>query len=370
MSNRKEASEPRMLTFSKICVAVALMCACVTALEATEFQARFSEFKQLYGKSYATSAEHDKRYNIFATNMIVAEGLKARNPFATFGVNEFSDLSAEEFKTRHNAEKAFASTTKRNLVPKEQIATLAAGSKIDWRTKGAVTAVKNQGQCGSCFSFSISGNIEGQWFLAGNPLVSLSEQEQVSCDTTQQDGGCQGGLPDTGFEWLVSAHQGALVTEASYPYVSGAGVVPKCNMANTKFGARINGHHDIPSDEDSMAAWLYVHGPVSIGVDGTSFQSYTGGILTNCILQQLDHAVLLVGFDDTYNPPYWIIKNSWGPSWGEAGYIRVEKGTNQCGLNESPSTSVVGGPTTPPSPSSSGSAASSSAVPASSSSGL
>lgn len=216
---------------------------------------------------------------------------------------------------------------------------LAAGSRVDWRQKGAVTAVKNQGQCGSCWSFSTTGNIEGQWFLAGHELVSLSERELVSCDNT--DSGCNGGLMDNAFSWLVSSKGGAIVTEASYPYVSGGGNVPSCNMRDKTVGARISGHHDIPHNEADMASYMYANGPVSIAVDATSWQTYTSGILTNCIASQVDHGVLAVGFDDSHNPPYWIVKNSWTAQWGEEGYIRVAKGKNECLITTAPSSSIV-----------------------------
>ncbi|KEG05488.1 cathepsin L-like protein [Trypanosoma grayi] len=164
----------------------------------------------------------------------------------------------------------------------------------------------------------------------------------VSCDTT--DAGCNGGLMDDAFTWIIQDHNGTVDTEASYPYVSGAGYSPKCRTASHEFGAAISGYNDLPNDEDKMAAWLAVHGPIAIAVDATSFQFYMGGVLTNCISEQLDHGVLLVGYDDSNSPPYWIIKNSWGTSWGEEGYIRIEKGKNQCLVNEYPTSSVVGGP--------------------------
>jgi cysteine peptidase B len=224
----------------------------------------------------------------------------------------------------------------------------SAGKAVDWRTKGAVTGVKNQGQCGSCWAFSTTGGIEGQWFLAGNTLTSLSEQELVSCDTI--DSGCNGGLMDNAFEWLMQSQQGAIDTEASYPYVSGNGQAPACSQSGKVTGATINGHKDLPHDESQMATWVYTGGPLSIAVDATSWQTYVGGIMTNCISDQIDHGVLIVGFDETNNPPYWIVKNSWGRSWGESGYIRVSKGSNQCLITSDPCTSTVGSGPAPPGP--------------------
>jgi cathepsin F/cysteine peptidase B len=252
-------------------------------------------------------------------------------------------MTAAEFKTRHNAERHFAAR-KRSATPIEFGAAelrAAASQAIDWRAKGAVTAVKNQGQCGSCWSFSTTGGIEGQWFLAGNALTSLSEQELVSCDTN--DSGGNGGLMDNAFDWLVSNRNGQIVTEASYPYVSGGGVVPACsaNLASKAVGATITGHRDITQTEDQMASFVYSSGPLSIAVDASTWQTYMGGIVTNCPQGQIDHGVLIVGFDDAASTPYWIIKNSWTTSWGEAGYIRVQKGTDQCSITSYPTTSIV-----------------------------
>jgi len=170
----------------------------------------------------------------------------------------------------------------------------------------------------------------------------------VSCDTV--DSGCNGGLMDNAWGWLLSAHQGKIVTEASYPYVSGGGNVPACSMSGTVHGATINGHKNIQTTETAMAAFVYASGPLSIAVDATSWQTYVGGIMTNCISSQIDHGVLIVGYDDNNQPPYWIIKNSWGPSWGESGYIRVEKGTNQCLITSLPCSSTVASGPQPPSP--------------------
>jgi C1A family cysteine protease len=320
---------------------IALVCSMPT--ETRNYVKMFEDFKAKHGRKYASASEEATRLRHFVTNMKKSEKLAKMNPLATFGVNEFADMSAAEFKVRHSAEKHYkAKAASRkpvaNLFTQEQVK--AAASSIDWRAKGAVTYVKNQGQCGSCWSFSSTGSIEGQWFLAGHTLVALSEQELVSCDTT--DDGCNGGLMDNAWTWLVSNQNGNIATEASYPYVSGEGNVPACALPKTT-GATISGHEDLPQNEDQMATWMSTNGPISIGVDATSWQTYQGGIMTNCISSQVDHGVLAVGFDNNNNPPYWIIKNSWAASWGENGYIRVEKGTNQCLITNSPCSSQVSG---------------------------
>jgi cysteine peptidase B len=317
-----------------------------------DYVEQFELFKKTHGRQYVSQSEEAKRLGYFVRNMQNAARLQVLNPLARFGMNEFSDLSEDEFKVRHNAEAHFRRAI-RNRQKRPAPKLKAAGKfaqQQDWRQHGAVTQVKNQGQCGSCWSFSTTGNIEGQWALAGNTLVSLSEQELVSCDTTCY--GCNGGLMDDAFEWLVSARGGGITSESQYPYQSGSGVAPSCDLSGMTDVAWITGHTDIAHDENSMAQQVSTGGPLSIGVDATSWQTYQGGILTDCTSSQVDHGVLIVGYDLTNSPPYWIIKNSWGESWGENGYLRVEYGQNQCLITSAPSTSIASGshPPTPPTP--------------------
>jgi C1A family cysteine protease len=309
--------------------------------------AMWEEFKITYAKSYASISEERARFGYYVRNLKIAAQRQAENPMATFGINKFSDEAPEEFKSkRHNAQRYYANRLAEqkpvadHFSPAEvQKIMSATNGTLDWRTKGAVTAVKDQQQCGSCWAFSSTGNIEGQWFLAGHALTPVSEQELVSCDTT--DSGCDGGLMDNAFTWLVSSRQGAIVTESSYPYVSGNGNAPKCNLTGKIVGATIKGHQDIAHNEAQMATWMTKSGPIAIAVDATTFQSYTGGVVTKCISQQIDHGVLLVGYGVASNVPYWIIKNSWGASWGESGYIRVKQGSNECLLTSYPCSANV-----------------------------
>ena len=188
----------------------------------------------------------------------------------------------------------------------------------------------------SCWAFSSSGNIEGQWFLAGNNLTSLSEQELVSCVTTNQ--GCGGGWQDKAFAWLQSERNGSIVTEASYPYTSASGRSGTCDVKESMpVGATISSHADVSRNEADMAAWVSANGPLAIVVRVTGWETYNGGVMTKCTPGYVDHAVLIVGFSETY----WIIKNSWGTTWGEAGYIRVQRGTNQCNLTFKPTSAHV-----------------------------
>jgi len=296
----------------------------------------WKNFKEEHGKSYS-AADEAARFEIFMQNMLEASELELANPQATFGASKFADLSKEEFKAWHSLQVP----VKESPAPQYSAAEVrdALSTSVDWRSKGAVTQVKNQAQCGSCWAFSSTGGIEGQWFLAGNKLTSVSEQELVSCDKI--DSGCNGGLMDNAYQWLVSNKKGQIVTEAAYPYTSGGGVSGSCkNVASMSVGATITGHKDITHSEAQMAAYVQKSGPLPIAVDASShWQTYTGGVVSSCTGKSLDHGVMIVG----YTPQYWIVKNSWGGSWGESGYIRLAYGSNQCGLNQSPTAAIASG---------------------------
>eukprot|EP00756_Hemistasia_phaeocysticola_P023242 Hpha_TRINITY_DN15881_c1_g2::TRINITY_DN15881_c1_g2_i1::g.190685::m.190685/K01373/CTSF; cathepsin F len=246
----------------------------------------WQNFKESNRKTYSAE-EEGARYKIFMENMMEAAQLEKANPEATFGASPFSDLSKEEFKAWHNL-KVPKKASPKAMYSAEQVRAALATS-VDWRSKGAVTQVKDQGQCGSCWSFSSTGGIEGAWKLAGNSLTSVSEQELVSCDKV--DAGCNGGLMDNAFEWLVNNHGGAIVTEASYPYTSGSGSTGSCKSVSTKaVGATISGHKDVTQTESQMAAWVSAHGPLPIAVDASShWQTYTGGVVSSCTGTSLDH---------------------------------------------------------------------------------
>ena len=219
----------------------------IIAVAAADSLRDFEAFKVKYAKQYNSHIEEAARFEYFVENIKKAAAMQATNPLAMFGAGVFADRSASELKIMHNAE-AFLS--KRAAKPRKEAPVPVLDSpvsSIDWRQKGAVTYVKNQGQCGSCWSFSTTGNIEGQWFLAGNKLVALSEQQLVSCDTIDQ--GCSGGFQDDAFEWLFFKTNGTITTETAYPYVSGTGDVPTCRKDTLPFGAQISDYNDVARDE-------------------------------------------------------------------------------------------------------------------------
>jgi cysteine peptidase B len=315
---------------------VALVVVAASARTVHDEKRMFEDFKSTYGRVYAPEKE-SLRFECFRANLKSIDQRNAKGA-EVHGVNQFTDLCPIEFNKMYLGMRPGNHTYKHKMAAAE--ASPKAGQAIDWRTKGAVTPIKNQGQCGSCWSFSATGNMEGQWQLAGNTLVGFSEEELVQCAHNGNEG-CNGGLMDLAFEWVVT--NGGIDTEADYPYTSGDGITGTCKTAKRshKVG-HLTGHQDVAKSEAAMATFVFEHGPLSIGVDAASgWQSYTGGVMKNCFGRQLDHGVLVVGFDEEASPPYWIVKNSWGTSWGENGYIRLEKGTDQCGLTMAPSSSIV-----------------------------
>lgn len=286
---------------------------------------------------------------MFRSNLRRIENLNAQKSSATFAVNKFGDLTAQEFKALYTMK---TSVVRDPSWPVEsdfnEDFVEALPTSFDWRNKGAVTGVKDQGQCGSCWAFSAVGNMEGQNFLAGNPLVGLSEQNLVDCDKecmnyqNQQtcDAGCDGGLMPNAFEYVIK--NGGIDSEASYPYL---GYDNTCAFNKNSIGATIKSWSMVSSNETQMWASLVANGPISIAVDATEWQFYFAGIFDFPFCgTSLDHGVLIVGVDHSDNilfedTPYWIIKNSWGSDWGHQGYIYLERNEGLCGVNLFPCSS-------------------------------
>lgn len=317
-----------------------LLFAAVATATLTDDQEAFALYKQKFNKAYS-SAEEAHKFECFQASLRRIDAKNAASR-AQFKLNKFSDLCADEFRTRHNL------TVKPRVNAPANVAAPnpPVNVTVDWRKLGAVTHIKDQGQCGSCWAFSAVGNMEGQHFLAKGALESLSEEEIVQCSTNGQNQGCNGGLMDDAFDWVIMNK--GIDSEKDYPYTSDGGSTGRCNAGKLKnVVATFTSKVDLPNDEDQMALWLEANGPISVAVDASDgWQDYDSGIMSGCMGTDLDHGVLIVGAGCDKPmfgkcEPYWIVKNSWGTDWGESGYIRLERGSNQCGIKLTPSSARV-----------------------------
>jgi len=310
----------------------------------------FDEFQEKHGQvaNSAVPFENFKRYVALVDN-------HPTNPPLVSGaeLSPLALLSVEEFEAHYRGcSKARDDSTV--WIPNSGLTAIDVQnieSAFDWRDQGAVSPVKDQVQCGSCWAFSTTGLLESVWAVAGHGLQLLSEQELVSCDTADGNAGCDGGWPYLAVDY-VRTH--GISTMESYPYTSGGGDSGSClKSSGTQASIQVNGFTIIESDESMMAAWLVKNGPVSISVDAMTdiWWPYTAGVISTCSGRDTDHAVLIVGYGAESNQQYWAVKNSWGQSWGEDGYIRLERGSNQCDITFQPIGAMVSGsPAPPPSP--------------------
>ncbi|XP_038045992.1 cathepsin L-like [Patiria miniata] len=313
--------------------------------ETFPFYQEFEDFRKKYERPYEkNSDEYVKRYYLFSDNMERVRVLNENERgTATYGATKFADLHPDEFKKMYTGLKVPAKSSSHSDMKQAKIPDGPTPASFDWRTLGAVTKVKNQEQCGSCWAFSTTGNIEGQWKIKKGKLVSLSEQQLVDCDKI--DEGCDGGLPSDAYKETI--RMGGLETEGEYPYKAED---EKCELNKKDIRVYINGSVNITSDETKMTTWLANNGPISIGINAAMMQFYFGGVAHPfklfCNPQSLDHGVLIVGYGTKPGilwgeNPYWIVKNSWGPDWGVQGYYLVYRGDGVCGLNTMCTSSVV-----------------------------
>jgi len=302
----------------------------------------WKSFKAKFQKVYNGDDEEKKRLEIFRQNLDLIATTNSKNLSYKLGVNQLSDLTSDEITNGYTGLKPRELWGALQNLGTMKYSGKALASSVDWTTQGAVTPVKNQGQCGSCWSFSTTGALEGAWKIAGHELTSLSEQQFVDCDKV--DSGCSGGLMDNAFRY---AEQNAICTESSYPYTARGGSCQKSSCAVGIPQGSVTGYKDVDADDEQALMEAVMQQPVSIAIeaDKSAFQQYSSGILSSTCGTSLDHGVLLVGYGSEDGQDYWKVKNSWGTSFGENGYIRLLRGkggAGECGLLKQPSYPVVG----------------------------
>uniref|UniRef100_A0A0D9YS41 Uncharacterized protein n=1 Tax=Oryza glumipatula TaxID=40148 RepID=A0A0D9YS41_9ORYZ len=315
----------------------------------------FASFVQRFGKSYRDADEHAYRLSVFKANLRRARRHQLLDPSAEHGVTKFSDLTPAEFRRAYlglrTSRRAFLRGLGGSAHEAPVLPTDGLPDDFDWRDHGAVGPVKNQGSCGSCWSFSASGALEGANYLATGKMDVLSEQQMVDCDhecdssePDSCDAGCNGGLMTNAFSYLLKS--GGLESEKDYPYTGRDGT---CKFDKSKIVTSVQNFSVVSVDEDQIAANLVKHGPLAIGINAAYMQTYIGGVSCPYICgRHLDHGVLLVGYGASGFAPirlkdkaYWIIKNSWGENWGEHGYYKICRGSNvrnKCGVDSMVST--------------------------------
>jgi len=310
----------------KAVVLLALLAVAFAARTEREYQSAFTKWMQTQMKSY----HHDEfqiRYNVFKQNLDFIDAHNADNT-KTFkvAVNKFADLTVEEFSR-------FYLGTKIQVEVEPTYVPSSGDATVDWRAKGAVTPIKNQGQCGSCWSFSTTGSTEGCNFLKSGTLTGLSEQNLIDCSVAQGNQGCNGGLMTQAMQYIISNN--GIDTETSYPYTATG--PNSCQYNPSNIGGTLTSFTNVASGSESGLQTQTNLAPVSVAIDASqsSFQFYSSGVYYEpaCSSTQLDHGVLVVGYGTDSGADYWLVKNSWGVSWGMQGYIEMSRNrNNNCGI--------------------------------------
>ncbi|XP_010279240.1 PREDICTED: zingipain-2 [Nelumbo nucifera] len=294
---------------------------------------RYEQWLMRHNRSYHDHNEWEVRFGIYQSNLQFINYINSQNYSFKLIDNKFTDLTNEEFKaiylrlkTCHQQENKESS---RNKNPTN------LPSSVDWRKEGAVTPVKDQGRCGSCWAFSAVAAVEGINMIQTGELVSLSEQELIDCDVNNGNQGCNGGYMSGAFEYIKK--NGGLSTEDEYPYKGADGT---CNTSTGSANrvAAIRGYENVTASEDSLQAAVAKQ-PVAVAVDagGFAFQFYSGGVFSGHCGINLNHAMTAVGYGEEDSQKYWVVKNSWGTDWGEEGYIRMKRDVDDieglCGIS-------------------------------------
>nr|CAH04632.1 cathepsin L [Suberites domuncula] len=323
----------------KVLIILSLVALSVAAFD---FPEEWVAWKQEHSKEYTEELEELRRHTIWQSNKkFIDSHNSVSDKFGyTLEMNEFGDLSGVEFKQIYNGYIMQERANDTKLFTASPYMEPAAS--VDWRQKGVVSEVKNQGQCGSCWSFSATGSLEGQHALKMGRLVSLSEQNLMDCSSRFGNHGCKGGIMDDAFRYVISNH--GVDTESSYPYTAKDGY---CRFNQNNVGATETSYRDIArGSESSLTQASAQIGPISVAIDAShrSFQFYKNGVYyePSCSSSRLDHGVLVVGYGTEGGQDYFIVKNSWGTRWGMDGYIMMSRNRrNNCGIASQASYPIV-----------------------------
>jgi len=328
-----------------------LMLVCLGVVQAVSLfalaQDEWDLFKSTHSKKYDNEVEERFRMKIYLENRhkIAKHNKDGDTHGYTLAMNQYGDMLPHEFAGKVNGfRNDLRNTSRHTLIGATFItpANVQIPDTMDWRTKGAVTPVKDQGQCGSCWSFSATGALEGQHFRKSGKLVSLSEQNLVDCSGKYGNEGCNGGLMDQAFQYIKDNK--GIDTEKTYPY---EGQDDKCRYKATDKGAEDKGFVDVEAgNEEKLKEAVATIGPISVAIDASheSFQFYSKGVYfeKTCSDTELDHGVLVVGYGTENGKDYWLVKNSWAEKWGDGGYIKMTRNhRNQCGIASSASYPLV-----------------------------
>jgi len=306
----------------------------------------WDDFKKKFNKKYESKEQEAKRRGVFESTMQYIEKSNA-NKENTFklGLNQFSDLLVDEWSSAYFGMKPPTAAMYGNApyLGRHEVANVTLPASVDWSTKGAVTAIKNQGQCGSCWSFSATGAMEGAYEIANGKLISLSEQQLVDCGSSFGEQGCNGGLMDGAFGY---AQKNGMCTETDYPYDAKSGKCQASSCTKAWGPDTVSGYKDVSTDDKMALMSAVAQQPVSIAIEADKmvFQSYQSGVLTGMCGSKLDHGVLVVGYGTLDGEDYWKVKNSWGETWGMEGYVLLKRGktgAGECGILSQPSYPVV-----------------------------
>jgi len=292
----------------------------------------FAEFLTKYNKAY-NFEELAFRERVYQQTLREIESVNRQNLSWTAGLNEWADLSWDEFQGRFLMAPQDCSATGRHEMSGLPLSEGPNEDTFDWRDKGKVTAVKNQGSCGSCWAFSTIGSVESAVSIkSGQPPATYSEQQLVDCAQGFKNMGCRGGLPSQAFQYIL--WQGGIATSQAYPYTGRDG---KCRYNSSMPGAKLSNEVNITQgSEVELLDAIKTKGPVSVAYQVSGdFRNYKSGVYdsTQCRKgpKDVNHAVLAVGSGAT-DKPYYIIKNSWGTSFGIQGYFWMVRGKNMCGV--------------------------------------